>query len=332
MSYNLKKIQMKISLYKLLAILLVLNISSLKAQKKSFKEEFKVKSDVVIDINTRHSDIEIETWNKNKVVVEAYMMVEGEEITEKMRDNFYKKWDFKAYGNSDKVTVKSRTNSVINVQSFDFENPDYTLVLSDLSDHSIGSLDVLDSIDFIVPELPEIINVPMPPAPPAPPLPQMKVYTKFDYDAYKKDKNYLKRWKEKNKKALGKNAKVKIGDKSISIVSDESEITMSGLEDLRILFDEREEIEKERKEQMKESRKEWKEKVRQEMKKARKELKKVREKLKKQYEKQRKERKKIQKVLKDRSKLKVKRFIKIKAPKNAKFNMNVKYGALTFSK
>ena len=72
---------MRVSLYKTTAFVLLLSTFHVFSQKKdkNFKEEFKVKSDVVIDINTRHSDIQIETWNKDKVTVEAYMMVEGEE-------------------------------------------------------------------------------------------------------------------------------------------------------------------------------------------------------------------------------------------------------------
>ncbi|WP_299680306.1 hypothetical protein [uncultured Tenacibaculum sp.] len=334
---------MKISLYKITAAVFTLSTFLVFSQKKdnNFKEEFKVKSDVVIDINTRHSDIQIETWNKNKVVVEAFMMVEGEEVTEEMKDHFYEKWDFDVHGNSKKITVKSRTNPSFNFHSFNFDDPDYSFIVNDLSDYSIGSLDVLDSIDFIMPPLPPeppmISGVIAPPAPPMPPFTTFKMYTEFDFEEYKKDKNYLKRWKEENKEALGENAKVKIGDKSISITTDDSNITMSGSingdQDLMIFLKDREENKKEREKKMKAYQKEWKEKSKKLIEKAQKQLKKNQEKLEKQLkkiEKQKKERKKIQMVLKDRSKLKIKRLIVIRAPKNAKFNMNVKYGELSF--
>ncbi len=330
---------MKILLFKLTAILLTICSFGLSAQKKNknFKEEFKVKSDVIIDINTRHSDIQIETWDKDKVVVEAFMMVSGEEVTEEMKDSFYEKWDFNAYGNSKKITIKSRTNAKFNFDSFNFDNPDYSFIVNDLSDFSIGSLDVLDSIDFIMPPeppvLPEFIAPPMPPMPPAPP---MFMFTEFDFKAYKKDKSYLERWKAENKEALGKNPKVKIKDKSISITSDDANITMSGSindnEDLKVFLKERKEHQKEREIKMKAYQELLNKKIEVQLKKLEKEHKKNQEKLKEQLKKQKKERKKIQLLLKNRSKLKVKRLIIIRAPKNAKFNMNVKYGELNFGK
>ncbi len=333
---------MRIVSYKIIGLILVLGTFYLQGQKKDndFKEEFNVKSDVVIDINTRHSDIQIHPWNKNKVVVEAYMMVEGEEVTEEMKDHFYAKWNFDAFGNSEKITINSRSNSRIDFNTFNFDNPDYTFIVDDLSDFSIGSLDVLDSIDFIMPPLP-----PEPPmftgviAPPAPPAPPMFFFTEFDFDEYKKDKDYLKRWKEENKEALGKNAKVKVGDKLISISTDDSNITMSGRQngknDLKFFIEEHEAHQKEREKKAKEYQKKMKEKIEKQLKKAEKAMKKNREKLEKQLkklEKKKKERIKIQKLLKDRSKLKVKRLIIIRAPKDAKFNMNVKYGELSFAK
>lgn len=336
---------MKILPYKIIIAILILSTVHVFSQKKqkNFKKEFKTKSDVVIDINTRHSDIQVETWNKNKVVVEAFMMVEGVEVTKEMRDHFYNKWDFKANGNSEKITIKSRTNPSFNLNEINFDNPDYSFIVNDLSDYSIGSLDVLDSIDFLMPptppEPPMISNFVSPPMPPLPPLTPYTIYTEFDFEKYKKDKNYLKRWKEENKEALGENAKVKIGDKSISIMTEDSNVTMSGSingkQDLKIFLKEREESKKEREKKMKAYQKEMEKRIKELVELNEKELKakqkKLIEQLKK-LEKQKKERQKIQMVLKDRSKLKVKRLIIIRAPKNAKFNMNVKYGELSFGK
>ncbi|CAL2094469.1 hypothetical protein [Tenacibaculum sp. 190524A05c] len=319
---------MRVLPYKLM-LLSVFSLVQLCAQKKDFKEEFKVNSDVIIDINTRHSDIEIETWNKDKVVIEAFMVVEGEEVTEEMRDKFYKKWDFDAFGNSSKITVKSRTNSFIDFNSFNFDAPNYEFYIGDLEDFSLGSLDILDSIDFIAPDdiimIPDVQLPPMPPLPDLPPLP-----SEFDFEAYKKDKSYLERWKEENKGMIGKNAKVTVGNSSISIKSDDTDITMLKEEEKY-----KKEIEKARRLYEKERVKakvayrEAKKKLLKEQKKLKKNK---REKLKASLKKYNQERKEIRDLLKKRSKLKIKRLIKIKAPKNAKFNMDVKYGALSFAK
>ncbi|WP_075344000.1 hypothetical protein [Tenacibaculum agarivorans] len=314
----------KISYKYILAFVFGVLVSN--AQEKNYKEEFNVKSDVVIDINTRHSDIEIETWNKDKVVVEAYMMVEGVEVTEELKDRFYNKWDFDVQGNSKKITVKSRTNPSFDFHTFNFDNPDYSFIINDLSDYSIGSLDVLDSIDFIIPDVPPLPPLPeLPPLPPLPPLP-----SEFDFKAYKKDKNYLEKWKKKNKDVLGDNPRVRIGKNSISIKSDDTDITMLKQEGKY-----HEEIKRAR-----ESYNKKREEAREEYKIARKEmlaerkekLKLRKEEIKRRSERRKKERKEIQDLLKKRSKSKIKRFIKIRAPKNAKFNMNVKYGSLSFPK
>ncbi len=321
---------MKAIPYKFILILLT-TVFSINAQskKENYKEEFKVKPDVIIDINTRHSDIEIETWSKNEVVVEAYMLVDGEAITEEMRNAFYDKWNFEVVGNSKEVKIKSRTNSRIDIHSFNFDAPDYSFLTDNLTDFSLGSLDILDSIDFITPPLPpEAPFFPeMPPLPPIPDLP-----SDFDFDAYKKDKGYLEKWKKENKDKLGENAKVKIGKNSISMTIDESSITMNQLkekEQYKI------EIAKAKEKYRKAQRKmmEENERLKREFKAERKKHMEERKKAFRKLAKERKEsRKEIQKLLKNRSKLKIKRFIKIKAPKTAKFNMNVRYGALSFSK
>ncbi len=313
---------MKILRYKLVLFLIFKGVI-LQAQKdkKNYREEFTVTPNVVIDVNTRHSDIEIETWNKNKVVIEAFMMVDGEEISEDMKDDFYKKWNFKVTGNKNEINITSRSKSNIDIYSFNFDTPDYSFLSNSLSDFSLGSLDVLDSLDFIMPPLP-----PLPPTPPLPPMPLIvNLPSEFNFDAYKKDKNYLERWKKENKDVLGKNAKVKIGKNSISITSNDSNFTMSELKQKEQEYSELKKI----KEEMKKERK----KMLKQRSEIRKNLLKER---KKEWHMHRKEwnnkRKEILSLLKKRSKLKIKRFIRIKAPKNAKFNMNVKYGALSFSK
>ncbi len=310
-----------------IVLFFVFTVFGLNAQKKKHKEEFNVKSDVVININTRHSDIEIETWNKNKVVVEAYMLIEGEEFSKEEFNKFYQKWDFEAKGNSQEITIKSRTNSDINIYSFDFDDINYDDFVFPLADFSIGSLDVLDSIDFIVPplppEVPRFLEMSIPALP-----------SEFDYEAYKKDKSYLENWKKENKEVLGENAKIKIDNNTIFIKTNNRIITMDEWKEKQDIKEEvYEKIKKKihNKEIAKEIIRHSKERKKhaEERKKAIIEMKKN---LKKQIKNQKGKRIEIQKMLKKRSKLKVKRIIKIKAPKSAKLNMNVKYGELSFTK
>ncbi|MCF6349050.1 MAG: hypothetical protein L3J20_12245 [Flavobacteriaceae bacterium] len=326
------------------------------AQKKdkNFKERFIVKSDVIIDINTKYTDIEIETWDKNEVVVEAFMKIDGEDITEKIRDDFYKKWKFEAYGNSSKINIKSRTDSFIDIHSFNFDSPNYELFTHGngtnnmkifIPDVSIGSLDILDSLDFLMPEMPELPEMPeRPELPELPELPPMP--THFDFKAYKNDKNYLERWKKENKNIISKNAKIKVGKNSISINSSNNKssykwnITTEGQNQLA------EELE-ESLSKAKEQRHKAFEKRQEAYIKRSKESKKLREKFLKRSEKRNEahklalikrqelfenRRKDMKALLEKREKIKVKRHIVIKAPKGAKFNMNVRYGTLSFPK
>lgn len=318
---------MKIISYSLM-LCVFYGVFNLNAQNKKHKEEYTVNSDVVIDINTRHSDIEIETWNKNKVVVEAFMVIEGEEVTKEIRDEFYEKWDFNVIGNSEEISIKSRTNSTININSFDFDDIDYEAYTYPLANFSIGSLDVLDSIDFIMP--PEPPAEPMFPEIPIPPLPNLP--SEFDFEAYKKDKQYLKRWKKENEDILGGNAKVKIGNNSISIKSEDATIIMNEWkhkeEYHKGIKEERKQYEK----QIALARKAYSNVKQQYAKERKKNKEEVKNHLNNKLKKYKIKRTAIQKVLKERSKLKVKRMIKIKVPKSAKLNMNVKYGELSFAK
>ncbi|MBL4568379.1 MAG: hypothetical protein JKY69_01495 [Flavobacteriaceae bacterium] len=71
---------MKFNKHKIIGLLCtVLFISSIQAQKydKKYSEKFKVNKDVQLVINANNADINVSTWNKNEVSVEAVITVEG---------------------------------------------------------------------------------------------------------------------------------------------------------------------------------------------------------------------------------------------------------------
>ncbi len=368
---------MKIARFNSILIAAIIFNCSLYAQKdrKNFREEFKVKPDVVIDVNTRHTDIEIITWDKNEVVVEAFMKVEGEEIDNKMRDEFYKKWEFEAFGNSSKITVKSRANNYFDIHSFNFDSPNYDMLLNSsggqngftfvMPDVSIQGLDILDSIDFVIPEIPELPELPEMPElpelnivlPDLPPLP-----SKFDFKAYKKDKSYLEKWKKENEDLIGKNADVTVNRNSISIkskkgsgnshfkwsfsndderradeiaerIEESLERSREAREKRMKELEERYEVRRKEHEQRRKEHEQRREEMQQRLKKRvekRDEQRKLA--LVKRQEAREKQRREVQSFLKRRDNVKIKRHIVIRAPKDAKFNMNVRYGAMSFPK
>ncbi|MFK5958537.1 MAG: hypothetical protein QM495_06640 [Lutibacter sp.] len=149
--------------------LLFLTIISVKAQKfdKTIKEKFKVNSDVAIVINATNTDVDIETWNKNEVSIEAVMEVEG--VTKAAAEKILKKWKFEALGNKSKVKITSLSTNFDFKFDFDFNFPDIDVPHFEIPD--------IDFPDFEMPEMPEMD------------------FDEFDYDAYKKDSSYLKGYK-----------------------------------------------------------------------------------------------------------------------------------------
>lgn len=272
-------------------------------------EEFNTNSDVIINLNTRYSDIEIETWNKNKVVIEATIEIFGasKEKEAQIRQN----WDFKAIGNKNEINVTSKTmgfpidkimhanRDFEHLQDFDVEFPEI----------SVGNLAILDSLRVVMPNeihFPELMVLPD--------LENLKFSfdsMSFDYDKYKKDQNYLKEWQEEMKRKLEK-MQIEIKENSAK-----------HKEELKAAQEERKKHMLERKKHMAELQKERAAKLK-EATKYRKEV------LEKRQEEMREKRYKVRDILAENDKIKIKRTIKIKAPKDARFNMNVSYGSLSF--
>ncbi len=342
---------MKTLQFKIIIILICITTSSLNAQKldRKYTEKFIVDPNVIIDVNTRHTDIEIETWNKNEVVIEAFMQVEGESDQD-LIDDYFRRWNFEALGNKSNVKVTSKSSSFIDINSFDFDTPNYDILVNDVLENtynnlkfiipeiSVSSLGLLDSIQFIIPE------IVLPPLPAMPPIIfnlddthyNILMMEKFDFKKHKKDNNYLKRWKEKNKKVL-EGYDIKIGRNSISISNNKGaskeelkkrqERLEARMKEQRKRFEER--LKKRQKEYERRA-EELKERNNLRSIERKKALVKRQEALKKQKEVMAVRRKEVRSILERREKVKIRRIIKIKAPKNAKFNMNVKYGSMSF--
>ena len=74
------------------------------AQKKLNKtsQSIKVNKDVVIDLNTSYVEIEVDTWNKDIVEVEAY--IESDKLSGEDLKRALEAWNLKVEGSNDKVT------------------------------------------------------------------------------------------------------------------------------------------------------------------------------------------------------------------------------------
>ncbi|WP_340077475.1 hypothetical protein [Leptobacterium sp. I13] len=280
---------------------------SVYAQKQTKKttESFDVNKDVTIDINTSYTDIEFETWNKNKVEITAILEIDG--ASEEEVEGYFESWDFEALGNKSKVSISTKGNMW-------FHRGGNATVIAP------GTME----FDFVMPEISEIPEI----APfviqldslhVMPPIPPMVFHEfdsfSFDYEAYEKEGDaYLKKWKEKFNKNFNENFK-----KEMEVWKKEMAQHKKEMEKIKweVKID-RDEIKKEKEQALKEA--------------------------KKAIEEQKHEIEEAKIILKEtmrnkkegnmfffapdgkKGNLKVKKTIKIKIPKDAKLKMNVRHG------
>ena len=138
---------MKLKTYRSIGFLIAaFLISSLQAQKfnKKFNEKFKVNKDVVLAINASNADVNVTTWNRNEVAINAEITVEGLSYDEAQK--FLKGWKFEALGNKNKVQINANAN-----QFLDFGDNDFKFNLGDIT---------IPEMDINIPELNFDINIP----------------------------------------------------------------------------------------------------------------------------------------------------------------------------
>ncbi|QNM86555.1 hypothetical protein H9W90_05395 [Polaribacter pectinis] len=139
-------------IFTLLAICFLGTVSAQKFDKK-ITENFKVNKDVEVAINATNTDINVTTWSKNEVQVEAFIEVEG--ISKEDAEKYFKNWNFEALGNSKKVKIKSRGNIsngkdfvFFNDMNFDFVMPDIDIQMPDMDAIVIPDMDFDFDFDF----------------------------------------------------------------------------------------------------------------------------------------------------------------------------------------
>ena len=177
------------------------------AQKKLSKtsQSIKVNKDVVIDLSTSYVEIEIDTWNKDIVEVDAY--IESDQLSDDELERALEAWNLKVDGSNDRVTISSTAGRrAISVLGED----DYANILRDL-EFELADLPEIPNI-VVLPKMPVMAEFPalpeMPEMPEFPELPELPDGIKtisFDYDRYQKEgETYLKEWSERYEKEGGK--------------------------------------------------------------------------------------------------------------------------------
>jgi hypothetical protein len=181
---------MKIFRPKTLLVLLLTFSAACFAQTKKLDKSYKTNNDVKIIIDARHTNVSFETWDKNEVVIEAFLdpnLGAGEAKI------MLESWKLETTANVGEVRINSGGGMV--------KNPD--LDMASLTE-SMGHLQNLIApimSEMVAPMLENIAK-----NPPLPPDFAAKMGNlNFDYEAYQKDGNkYIKKWEKQIEKNFGK--------------------------------------------------------------------------------------------------------------------------------
>jgi len=139
---------MKYKSYKYLIILIAfgfMEVTVAQNFKKEFSENFKTNKDVEIHVNASHTDVNVTTWNKNEVQVNAIIEVEG--VDKDIAEKYFENWEFEALGNKRKVEIKSKVSN-----SFKLEN-DFVFFDNMDFDFDVSEIDLSGIEDIVIPDI-----------------------------------------------------------------------------------------------------------------------------------------------------------------------------------
>ena len=145
------------------------------AQTKKLSKNYKTSTDVNVELDSRHTNIIIENWDRDEVQIEAYL--EGATGDKESTKKLMESWELTTSGNGNTVKIKSGGGSNWN------GSKELNIDLSGLE----GPLSKLPAMleplmtDLVGPILSNIAENPLPPG-----FAEDMQEMKFDYKAYKK--------------------------------------------------------------------------------------------------------------------------------------------------
>tara|TARA_R100001369_G_scaffold15437_4_gene30236 strand:- start:548 stop:1975 length:1428 start_codon:yes stop_codon:yes gene_type:complete len=175
-------------------VIIALVCTAFVSAQEDYKETFNVNDNVTVSVNTSHTNIIFETWNKDRVEVEAY--IDGEKLSKAEKQELFDDWDFSVLGNSNKVVITSKGGNSWNGMA------------------SMQQLDGMEGLDFLGPMMEEMI-VPMISNMRIPNLPDDLLKDigniDFDYEEFMKDKEaYMEKFEKQMDKKFGKDFEIKM--------------------------------------------------------------------------------------------------------------------------
>ena len=178
-----------------IAFLFGITVTFAQTKTKKYTESFKVNNDVVLEINAHLSDVTVEYWDKNEILVESVLSVEG--VTDKEAEEYFEFWNIEALGNSSKVVVNSNPSFKFH-NAFDFEFGELNIEIPEIPEIELPEMPEMEfepviafSFDF------DSLSYPSPPEIPTPIVEHMHHF-EWDQEAYEADKEkYLAEWERK---------------------------------------------------------------------------------------------------------------------------------------
>jgi len=306
-------------------LVVLLSTFSVTAQQKLSKasQSVKVNKDVTINLNTSFTNIEIDTWNKDIIEVEAYM--ESDVLSKEDLQKYFDAWNMTIEGSNDNVTIKS-DGSIHSWEGLEL--------------FELQSLDALKGLEFElanIPEMPVMIDLIetlslqempiMPNMPDLPELPEGMTNIDFDYEEYQENgEAYMERWGKEYGEKFGKDyaKKMEAWAKKVEAVD------MKAFEIEMEVWGEKFEKEFEEKfgKDFEKKMEAWGENYGKKMEKQAKLLEKQFEENESLFNANEQKHRVLLESLNDDGNQKVKKTIKIKMPKKAKLKVNVRHGEL----
>ncbi|MCM4158082.1 DUF4097 domain-containing protein [Gramella sp. AN32] len=180
------------------AILMLLFISAAGfAQTKKFNKTYSTNAEVNVEIDSKHTNVIIENWDKDEVSVEAYL--EGDTGNKEQTKELLDSWNLETISSKNKIIVKSGAGDM---------NLNFNMDLSGLQEPLAHLPAIMEPLmnNLVGPLLQSFAENPLPPE-----FAENMDAFEFDYQAYKKDGDkYMEKWEKNIEKKFGKNFEVKM--------------------------------------------------------------------------------------------------------------------------
>jgi len=158
-------------------------------------ESFKVDNQPSVKLDTKHTQVMIETWNRNSISVEAY--VEADELSKEEIAQIAKDWKVQVLGNSNGVSIISRGGRSNFVPGLKTVSPSIPIAsLKAMNSELIEPL----MVNLVGPMLEKMGDVKLPAR-----FYESMSGLKFDYEAYQKEgEAYIEKYEAQVEKSFGK--------------------------------------------------------------------------------------------------------------------------------